>query len=295
MSKSWVHNELQADLANHLHAGGGTLVWTNIVMGQAGAPRPDVLTLDAISWASLNFVAYEVKISVADFQSDTKSGKWQQYLAFAQGVTFAAPRGLVKLGDIPNAAGLVERGEAGWRWKKRPTLGTARLTNHQMIKLAREPVHRPAIPMATSDNDGYWRRERISGAEASAKRRAIAAVGERIGAKVARYLTDSDAADGVIADARKQAGEIVKRAREQAATEKQQVGEAWAEVAKVLGLEPTASLFTIQAAVRDAADRLTKDGEVAHLREQLDVVERALRKARPLAGLEDSSGARLSA
>jgi hypothetical protein len=278
----WTHNELQTDLANHLHAGGGLLIWTNIVMGQSGAPRPDVLTLDALSWAHLNFVAYEVKISVSDFRSDTKSGKWQQYLSFAQGVTFAVPKGLVSIGDVPKDAGLIERGETAWRWKRRPTLGTARLTNDQMIKLAREPTHRPTVPF-TDANEERWRRERLNRFEAEVMRRAMRKIGERLGRKIAQYLADSDAAEGVIAAARKQAKQIVESATERTALERQTIDDAWAELGRLFGLETDVGRYAIKRAIQDAAARLAKDGEVAHLRGQLSAIERALSDARPLA------------
>lgn len=279
--RQWTHNELQTDLANHLHAGGQMMVWTNIVMGQAGAPRPDVLTLDPVSWSAINLVAFEVKISVSDFRSDVTKGKWQQYLEFAQGVTFAAPAGLLSAADVPKSCGLIERGSERWRYRRRPTLGTYTLTQVQMLKLAREPRHRPTLPYTNPTADDYWT-TRLDRARAKLYRDAKAQIGRRLGKRIAMYLDDGEGADALVDKARKEAARIIENARSEAQHHQASWRAACDDLAKALGLPPGQTSYALQRAITAAAKRLAEHGEIAHLREQLHAIEMALQKARPI-------------
>jgi hypothetical protein len=112
------HDELAADLAAHCRAT-YSMVWTDMQLGASGSPRPDVYVLPP-SYARFDPVAYEVKVSIADARSDWKSGKWQNYYAFATRVYMAAPTGLVKREDLPPGLGLIVRGEHGWKVTKAP-------------------------------------------------------------------------------------------------------------------------------------------------------------------------------
>ncbi|MBU9133044.1 hypothetical protein KTD17_08520 [Burkholderia multivorans] len=97
---SWIHDELARDLAAHLRGASVRLIWTDMQLGPSGSPRPDVYSVPC-SFSRFQPIAYECKISVADFRRDVTAGKWTSYLRFAAGVIFAAPTGLLKKEDIP--------------------------------------------------------------------------------------------------------------------------------------------------------------------------------------------------
>lgn len=117
----WTHNALMNDLADHLAKQSDRIIWTDMQLGSSGSPRPDVYTIPK-SYANFKPLAYECKVSNADFRSDITKGKWQSYLKFASGVIFAVPKGLVTKDDIPKGCGLIVRSENGWRMVKGPTL-----------------------------------------------------------------------------------------------------------------------------------------------------------------------------
>src|SRR6266571_2431143 len=98
--KQWTHDELAADLAGHLKTP-ERMCWTDMQLGPAGSPRPDVYCIDK-SFVSPFPTAYECKVSVPDFRSDVTSGKWSSYLKFAYRVFFAVPAGLVSKADVPD-------------------------------------------------------------------------------------------------------------------------------------------------------------------------------------------------
>ena len=100
MATTWKHDELARDLAQHLREKSDRLVWTDMQLGPAGSPRPDVYSLPC-SFTRFMPIAYECKISVADFRRDVTAGKWTSYMQFAAGVIFAAPAGLVGKDDLP--------------------------------------------------------------------------------------------------------------------------------------------------------------------------------------------------
>jgi hypothetical protein len=96
-------------------------VWVDMQLGPAGSTRPDVYTIPC-SFSRFTPLAYECKVSVSDFRADVTKGKYTDYLAYASGVIFACPAGLLKKEDIPVGAGLMTRGDEGWRTVKAPTL-----------------------------------------------------------------------------------------------------------------------------------------------------------------------------
>lgn len=282
MTIRWEHDALQNDLASHLHAGGARMLWTNIVMGEAGSPRPDVLSMARYSWA-LEFTAFEVKISVADFRSDVTSGKWQKYLAFAQGVTFAVPAGLVTIGDVPKACGLIERSDGGWRHRRKPTLAKLDLQQKHMIKLLREPVFSPSAgQVIEADGHRSWRKDMLLREEQAAVRNAEHRAGQRLGKAIAIYLRDVSAAEGVVKRAQEDARKIIEHAQDEAKAERERARAMLDEVAEALGIEKGTSGFELRRAVSEACGRLAADGEVLHLRTQLGAIDKALRKAKPI-------------
>lgn len=144
---NWTHDALAADLAGHLSSH-DTMVWTDMQLGPSGSPRPDVYTLRK-SYSRPHPLAYEVKISRSDMRRDTTSGKWQSYLKYAGGVTFAVPDGLATVADIPEGCGLIVRRDAVWRYVRRPTLCAVTLPMDACMKLLIDGVGRiwsPPLP-----------------------------------------------------------------------------------------------------------------------------------------------------
>jgi hypothetical protein len=143
------HDELASDLAAHLRASGDVIAWENMQMGPSGSPRPDVYIMQK-SYSRFCPMAYEVKVSVADFRSDVTSGKWQSYLQYASGVVFAVPLGLINKDDLPKGCGLIVRGE-GWRHVKKPILQPISTLPHDAwMKLMIDGINRvdPAARLA---------------------------------------------------------------------------------------------------------------------------------------------------
>lgn len=142
MNTKWGHNQLADDLAAHLNNASDRMVWTDMQLGPAGSPRPDVYTIN-MSYSRFCPIAYECKVSVADFRHDITSGKWQSYLTFAAGVVFAVPAGLINKQDVPPGCGLIVRHEGGWRMAKGPTLKAGvELPRSAWMKLLIDGVHR---------------------------------------------------------------------------------------------------------------------------------------------------------
>jgi hypothetical protein len=57
------------------------------------------------SWAHMNTIGYEVKVTRSDFVNDNK---WKKYLPFCHSFYFAAPRGLIKPEELSDGVGLIE-------------------------------------------------------------------------------------------------------------------------------------------------------------------------------------------
>lgn len=129
----WTHDDLREDLASHL-ANPRRMLWQDVQLGPSGSARPDVFTLEK-SFAHPRPMAYEIKVSMADFRADATVGKWTSYLKFACGVYFAVPPGLLTKADVPAQAGLLVRGEKGWRAVKKPVLSATVPPFNAMQKL----------------------------------------------------------------------------------------------------------------------------------------------------------------
>jgi hypothetical protein len=110
-------------------------------LGPSGSPRPDVYTLDK-SYSRPMATAYECKISRSDLRSDTTSGKWEKYLAFAGAVIFAVPEGLCTPADIPAGCGLMVRKAAVWRHIRKATRTPVALPMDACMKLLIDGVSR---------------------------------------------------------------------------------------------------------------------------------------------------------
>lgn len=276
---NWEHDDLAADLAAHLRGASDRLVWTDMQLGPAGSPRPDVYTVPC-SFARFMPIAYECKISVADFRRDVTAGKWTSYLQFAAGVIFAAPAGLINKMDVPPGCGLMIRGDTGWRSVKGPTLkAVGNLPRDAWIKLIIDGIARLAnepFDQMRAQLTNQWKieaalRERMGAAVADALQSRYLAEN-----RFARATADLEKAAAVAEDERRK---IIESARDRAREETRIVDEARVHLAQAVGLEKDASPYEISAACRRAARRLDADEEIRRLRKQLETVKTALDNA----------------
>jgi len=232
------HDELAQDLASHLRTE-RRMVWCDLQLGPAGSPRPDVFAIFK-SFASPCPTAYEVKVTRSDFLADVTAGKWQSYLRFAGAVYFAADRSLgLSKADVPTHCGLLVRGETGaWRAVKRPVVNPLTIPQEALLKLLIDGVERegPKVRSRSWDRD-------------------LGAVRRKCGDAVASYLQDRTMAEIQLEASRRQAEGIVEEARWQAgrilasATEEAVSGPRGA-LAAAVGLERDADLWRIEQEVR---------------------------------------------
>lgn len=268
----WGHDQLQEDLAAHLRGTRDRVVWTNMQLGPSGSPRPDVYTLPK-SFSRFTPLAYEVKISVADFRRDVTSGKWQSYLKFAAGVIFAVPAGLIKKEDVPPGCGLIVRHDEIWRSAKGPTLkATETLPRDTWIKLMIDGLDRQTKePQPRFANT--WNTQKD--------------IRKKYGDSIADALRDLDMAEHRLqikrVEADRSVDEIVEqervrteRARIHVEQELGQVRAARHDLCKALGLPEGSPLYSIMDAARKAGERLSGCGEIERVREQLQRAQEAL-------------------
>jgi DNA repair protein MmcB-like len=260
------HDELAADLAAHLRAD-RRMVWTSIQLGPSGSPRPDVYALFK-SYAAPAPMAYEVKVSVADFRADVTAGKWHSYLSYASGVVFAVEANL-GLGrkDVPEAAGLIVRGESGWRAAKRPTLNPISIPQEALLKLLSDGVER----------EGPRHRARAFINAYGLPR--FEAIGLKLGMQVAACVRDQQAGAYELESAQRTAENIVSQARkeaEQIRKEAEALSPLHAELCDLLGLAPGAGRWQIQSAVQRLREEAREYPAARRHRTLTEVVQRAL-------------------
>lgn len=239
----WTHDDLLHDLASHIKStgyNGSRMVWTDISMGSGSSQRPDVFSLEK-SFARPNPTAYEIKVSRGDFLSDVKSGKWTGYLQFASKVVFCLPEGLVKKTEIPTEAGLMVRGEKGWRSIKKATVSGRIPDFNHMMRLLLEC------------HDKYWQQQRFKVGTAYSAQKQIK---KKHGEGLAKIIADVERAQWNIDQAELQAERIIKRANniresaEQSAKEQKEMFMAscekeLSEIREALGLPPDAGRMDI--------------------------------------------------
>jgi hypothetical protein len=148
MTDPWKHDALAEDLSAHLRGySKPMLCWLDMQLGPAGSPRPDVFALDP-SYSALRSIAFECKVSRADFLRDAQAGKALGYRKFAGALSFAAPKGLITKGELPEGCGLIERGPDSWRWARRPVVSTVELPWRTWMKLVIDGIERARDPRA---------------------------------------------------------------------------------------------------------------------------------------------------
>lgn len=140
MSDPLSHDDLAMDLANSLR-GDRRMVWADIQLGPSGSVRPDVYAVYK-SYTNPCPIAYECKVSLADFRSDVTSGKWQAYLKYACGVYFACEGDLLKRSEIPAHCGLTVLRNGTWRAAKKAVLSPVTIPEEALLKLLIDGVER---------------------------------------------------------------------------------------------------------------------------------------------------------
>ncbi|WP_260429891.1 hypothetical protein [Burkholderia cepacia] len=254
-------------------------MWTDMQLGPSGSPRPDVYTVPC-SFARFQPVAYECKISIADFRRDVTAGKWTSYLRFAAGVIFAAPAGLLKKEDIPAGCGLIVRGPDGWRSLKGPTLKNmenlprdawVKLIIDGMARLANGNIEQLRVGLHSEWSIEKTLRKRLGDIVADAMRDRLHA--ER------RLKVATERLEGLAEEAESERRLILDRAKEDAQRDAAQVDGARIELARALGLPESASAGQIARECRDAARRLSVEPEIKRLRQQLERIQIAIGSA----------------
>ncbi|WP_175910687.1 hypothetical protein [Burkholderia metallica] len=276
---SWTHDDLAKDLAAHLRGASDRLVWTDMQLGPAGSPRPDVYTVPC-SFARFQPVAYECKISVADFRRDVTAGKWTSYLRFAAGVIFAAPAGLLKKEDIPAGCGLIVRGPDGWRSLKGPTLKNVdNLPRDAWIKLIIDGMGRLADQSYEQLRAGLcneWTLEK----KLRARLGDVVADAVRDQLDAERRLKDAtERLENLAEEAENERRLILDRAKKHAEQDAAQIDSARIELARALGLPASAGAWEIASACKQAVRRVSIDAEVKRLRQQLERIQAAIESA----------------
>lgn len=270
----WGHNELARDLASYLRGNSDRLVWTDMQMGPAGSPRPDVFTLQK-SYSKFRPLSYECKVSIADFRRDITAGKWQSYLQYSAGVIFAVPAGLVKKEDIPAGCGLLVRHEESWRTVKGPTMQVIKSLPHDAwMKLMIDGLSR-LHPNISPRCHNEWL--------------AIEKIKKKYGANIGNLLSNLDQAEDRITrmtmlanttaeELRLQEQERVARIRKSIEDDMAEARKEKLELCKAIGLPENASNWAVTCAVRDIKNRINETGEVKHLRDNLEMAMASLKR-----------------
>lgn len=275
MSRKWEHDGLAADLANKLLADDANMVWTDMQLGPAGSPRPDVYLLKK-SYKRFQPLTYEVKVSVADFRRDVTAGKWQDYLAFSAGVIFAMPAGLVPKEEIPTGAGLIVRSDTGWRNLKKPTLSAVDTLPHRVW-----------MKMLIDGVDATRTRKSAEFRESASSWRTDRKLREKFGSETAQLVSaarhSKDRLNAAIEAREKQADEIrrgtnkeLEHYRELMRRNADRLDGDLAHLAVALGADPNIGAAQLAMLIREVRSRIDENAEIQRLRRQLSIIQSAV-------------------
>lgn len=107
MSAEPVATDLTSEILAALAAKAEDAIWASELAFDGGARRCDFWTISANASAGFQAIAYEIKISRADFRRDTHA-KQRQARLFSDRFYYVAPKGLIKPDEVPDWAGLYE-------------------------------------------------------------------------------------------------------------------------------------------------------------------------------------------
>jgi hypothetical protein len=143
--RTWLHDELAADLMDWRHLAGEIAIEKLVVYAPTvrEGGQLDVAAM-RMSWTRPQLTGFELKISRADFLRDLRAGKWRRYLPCVERLFFAVPRGLVDRREVPPECGLAVRGPRSWSvWRaapSRPVDPSARATFLQALLFRHYPA-----------------------------------------------------------------------------------------------------------------------------------------------------------
>lgn len=98
-----------------------------------GHLRLDALAI-AKSWSPVRLMAYEVKVSRADWLGDRK---WEAYLALAHHLTIVSPPGVLKPEEVPGDVGILEVSSTGasLRWVRKAAYRSIQVPSDLLLYL----------------------------------------------------------------------------------------------------------------------------------------------------------------
>lgn len=264
MKEKWTHDGLLGDLAAHLRGTRDRVVWEDMQLGPAGSKRPDIYTIPK-SFTQFRPLAYEIKVTASDYRRDVTAGKWQHYLKFASGVTFATPAGLITKDDLPKGCGLIVRGPDGWRTVKAPTLAVVNnLPRDAWIKLIIDGIERQARAPSNRPVPAEWKAEKIARKH----------FGEDLARMIAMAATAPERLKHAAEIERERHDHMITRERARYERERaelkrcaEQIDAARALLCEALDIDPSSDPYTLASALREAARKVSRDAEVGRLRE----------------------------
>lgn len=267
--KKWSHNGLMNDLAEYLGNNVDRIIWTDMQLGPSGSPRPDVYTIPK-SYSNFRPLAYEIKVSVADFRADTTKGKWQSYLKYASGVIFAVPQGLINKDDVPKGCGLIVRYESGWRMAKGPTLTPIKndLPTDFWIKLVIDGVDRSKRTELKHQLNTWKVNDEIC---------------KKYGQELAVVLADHERAADILqtktAHIQSEIGELeVCRHIEICRSDRDELKKLRSELCDVLGISHNVTVWGLQKALKEKIKMLDADYAVKQMKEALTQALKSLER-----------------
>ena len=256
------HDDLSASLAAHL-AGEHRMVWEDMQLGPAGSPRPDVYSMMR-SFAQPAPMAYECKVSRADFLSDVTSGKWTSYLSYAYGVVFACEGDLIKKADVPQHCGLIVL-RGAWRMAKRPVLNPVTIPQEALLKLVIDGVSREGPKIRAR----MW-----------AESIALDKVRKKFGQDVATAVRDMVAAQREIECSEYRAKQIIElaevRAKSISEVSSSKIDTARKELLQALKMDAGSNVYQIQNRIADIEASLREHPAQKKWRRMSEVIRRAL-------------------
>jgi hypothetical protein len=209
--------------------------------------------------------AYECKISISDFRADVTVAKWHKNLDNAYRVIFAAPAGLIKAADVPEACGLILRHDSAWRYAKKPVVNPRPIAQQALLKLLIDGVANEG-PKARVRRWNDWD--------------ATAAFARNFGAEAARYVGDAASIHRDLARAEDQRLKMLEQARNDAKAIVQRATQEapvmWAQLLETLGLDADAGRWEVQRVVNELKTAKEGTEEARELRRTVNVLRRLL-------------------